>query len=162
MTRRTAFAAARLASLIVTAAMITSCTALGLDGGTSQRAQLERQKARWARQNISSYRFTYDVACFCHAGNGPIEIEVRDDLITTAAWPQTDEPVPLAIVNSLPTVDALFRIIDRAIAQKVDLLEVSYHPVMGYPTRIAVDYAFNLADDEIVHLASDLTPIRPD
>ena len=162
MTLRTAHLARRLMLLLALAGMVGSCRELGLEGGTSERARLERQKARWARQALSAYRFTYSVACFCFGGNDAIEIEVRGGLVTRAFQAETDQPVSSEVRNTLPTIDALFRAIDRAIVSKADLLEVEYHPVIGYPTRIAIDYSFNAADDEILHVASGLTRLDPE
>ena len=149
----------RIALLLTLLGTLGGCSALGLDGESGERARLERQKARWARQNMSSYRFTYAVSCFCERSGQPVEIEVRSNAVTAAAYRETDQPLPIEVVNQLPTVDELFRKIDRAILEKVDLLEVTYHPTMGYPTRIAVDRSFNWADDEIVHVVTALARI---
>lgn len=151
----------RIAVALAFLGILFACTTLGLDGGTSERATLERQKARWARQHLSSYRFTYSIACFCGNANMPMEIEVRANLVTDAAYTETEAPVPLDIQSSLPTIDALFRVIERAIVDRVHLLDVTYHPEVGYPTRISIDRSFNAQDDEITHTVSALAPMAP-
>ena len=156
MRLRIASAASRAATLLAFVAVIAGCSALGLEDGTNARAQLERQKALWVRQHLSSYR--YRVACSCFGVAGPVDIEVRGDVVAEASDSITGQPVSLSVLGQLPTVDALFGIIERAITRRADLLDVAYHPTMGYPTRIAVDYSFNSIDDEIRYVASGLTP----
>ena len=160
LTLRTVFG--RVAMLVVLAASLGSCTALGLEGGTTERIRLERHQARWEDQRLSSYRFTYSVACFCAQSEVVIVIEVRNDVVAAATYAATGEPAPIEIRSTLPTIDALFQAIERAIAEKADLLEVTYHPEMGYPTRIAIDQAFNATDEGTVHTVSALAPIEPD
>jgi hypothetical protein len=162
MTLPLATAFGRVAMLISLAGTLASCTALGLGGETPERVRLERQKARWFDQHLSSYQFTYGVACFCAQSDGPIVIEVRGGSVVGATYVATGEAPPLEVRNALPTIDALFRTIERAIVDRVDLLEVTYHPVMGYPTRIAIDHAFNMTDEEAVHTVTALAPIDED
>jgi len=154
--------ARRVLSLLTVIAIAGACTALGLEGGTSERAQLERQKVRWVNQHLSSYRFTYNVTCFCGGVRGPIEIEVRNGTVARAVYTVTDEPVPIEVHDDLPTIDVLFRVIARAITDRADLLDVDYHPTMGYPTRISLDHSFTTADDEFVHTANSLRPLVPE
>jgi hypothetical protein len=162
MTSALASTFGRTLILVTLAGMLASCTALGLEGGTTERMRLERQKARWVDQHLSSYRFTYSVACFCAQSEVPIVIDVRGNVVAEATYAATGEPAPLEVRNALPTIDALFRAIERAIVERADLLEVTYHPVMGYPTRIAIDQAFNATDEGTVHSVSALAPIDED
>ena len=147
----------RIATLLALACAATGCSALGLDGGTSERSRLRANRARWEQQGIAAYRFTYHRGCFCPSVE-PIAIQVAGTAVVEAAFAYSDEPVPFHL-GDLPTVEGLFAIVEQAIAQRVDLLEVDYHPVLGYPTRVAIDYGFNMADDEVVHYASGLVPI---
>jgi hypothetical protein len=110
---------------------------------------------------VPAYRFTYRRSCFCPETDA-LSIEVHGATVTYASYEASDQPLPFYLQEQLPTVDSLFATVDRAIGRKVNLLEVEYHPALGYPTRIAIDYAFNVADDEVVHYSSGLTPIPPD
>jgi hypothetical protein len=91
---------ARLALLGALIGAMASCSALGLDGGTSARSRLERQKAKWVQQHLASY--TYSVACVCFGILGPVQVEVRDNLVA-AASDRFGEPVSLFVQNELPT-----------------------------------------------------------
>ena len=147
-----------MGALMALALVAGACSTLALEGGTSERAQLQRNRERWERQQLASYRYSYAKECFCAMADA-IEIEVRNRVVVAAFPSGSGESVPEYALDQLPTVDSLFAIVDRAIAGRVDLLEVEYHPILGYPTRIAVDQAFNTADEGVVHIASALTPI---
>ena len=150
---------ARSAALIAAAAVLASCDVLGLDVGNDQLPELERQRLKWESGQITSYRFTYRRACFCGTEFlTPTEIEVQSGEITSVRYLERDDPVPVSIANGLPTVPGLFAIIEHAIDNRADLLEVTYDPALGHPTKISIDYRFNIADDEITHLVASLTP----
>jgi uncharacterized protein DUF6174 len=56
----------------------------------------------------------------------------------------------------LRTIEQHFDIIDEAISDNAFRLEVEYHPEFGFPTVISIDYAVNVADDEVVYYLSNL------
>ena len=153
----------RRVGLLATVLLLTSCEILGLTlGGSGRRAELQRQQARWARQQITSYRLTYHRECFCGTAlTTPIKIEVRDGVIASARYAEGDDPVPVSVQAFLPTVEGLFAIIDDAIDREADLLEVTYDPNRGYPRRIAIDYRFSTADEEVAHSVTSLEILLP-
>jgi hypothetical protein len=157
------FQTLRLGLMIAAVLLLTSCEILGLTlGGSGRRAELERQQGKWARQHITSYRITYQRECFCGSEfTMPTEIEVRGGAIETANYADRNDPIPAYVQAKLPTVDALFAIIADAIDREADLLDVVYDPSRGYPTRVAVDYRFNTADDEVTHSVYTLEIILP-
>jgi hypothetical protein len=143
--------------------LLTSCDVLGLTvGATERRSELERQRAKWAQRHVTSYRLTYRRDCFCGAEfTTPTAIEVRAGGIAAATYTDRGDPIPEYVQVSLPTVEALFGIIDHAIDVEADMIEVTYDPLLGYPRRIAVDYRFNLADDEVVHSITEFEIVLP-
>ena len=149
--------------LLAAVLLLTSCDVLGLTvGATERRSELERQRAKWAKRHVTSYRLTYRRECFCGVEfTAPTAIEVRAGDIATATYTDRGDPIPDYVQVSLPTVEALFAIIDRAIDVEADMIEVAYDPLLGYPRRIAVDYRFNLADDEVVHSITEFAIILP-
>jgi hypothetical protein len=153
----------RYAAPLVAALLLTSCDVLGITlGGSGRRSELERQHAKWASQNITAYRFTYRRECFCGTAlTSSTEIEVRGGAIVTAHYAERDDPIPTYVQTNLPTVETLFAIIADAIDREADLLEVTYDPMRGYPRRIAIDYRFNTADDEVTHVVSSLEIFLP-
>jgi len=155
--------ALRCAGAIALVLVLGSCEIFGLAiGGSGRRAELGRQRAKWARQQITSYNLVYRRDCFCGIEFvTPTYIEVRAGGISTARYSESDAPLPLWVQDRLPTVEALFDIVDNALDREVDLLEVVYDPALGYPRRIAIDYRFSTADDEVTHVVSGLEIMLP-
>jgi hypothetical protein len=153
----------RLATLALMTVAVSSCDVLGVTiGGDGHRRRLELQEARWASQNISAYRLMYQRDCFCGSlFTAPVVVEVRGGNIATAQYAESDEPIPLDMQQHLPTVESLFAIIRDAIDRDSDMIDVTYDPVRGYPRKIAIDYRFNTADDEVTHRVSSLEIFLP-
>ena len=133
--------------------LLASCDVFGLSlGDRGRRADFERQRAKWERQGISSYRLIYRQDCFCGTEfTVATEIEVRGGSIVGAHYAASNDPIPSYVQSRLPTIESLFDIIADAIEREVDLLDVSYDPDRGFPRKIAIDYRFNTADDEVTH-----------
>ena len=155
--------AIRCAGALVLVVLLGSCDVLGLTiGGSGRRTELERQRAKWARHQITSYNLVYRRECFCGTEFiTPTFIEVRAGDISTARYAESDAPIPLWVQSTLPTVETLFDLVADAIDREVDLLEVVYDPTLGYPRRIAIDSRFATADDEMTHVVSDLAIVLP-
>jgi hypothetical protein len=152
-------------SALLLGAMIlsSSCDVLDLAvGPTERRSELERQRAKWAQRNVTSYRLTYRRDCLCGTEfTTPTDIEVRAGDIATASYTNRDEPIPGYVQAGLPTVEALFAIIDDAIDRNADLIEVTYDPLLGYPRKIGLDYRFDRADDEVTHSILEFAIVLP-
>ena len=112
--------------------------------------QLQRNKQLWARQKISNYRFTLRRSCFClPKATEPVTITLRRGKVTSvvaASNGQATNPEYFEEYNSIPK---LFDIIQDAIAKKAHRISVTYHPTLGYPTQISIDYNQQMADEEI-------------
>ena len=53
----------------------------------------------------------------------------------------------------------LFEIVADAGRRNAATLDVDYDPRDGHPTRIAIDYELQMADDEIVYTVRELRPL---
>jgi hypothetical protein len=124
-------------------------------------AQLQRNKQLWAKQNISNYRFTVRQTCFCSIESmQPVNIEVRNGKVTSI--------VPAIDVLSFNREDftnhdsiaKLFDVIEDAIAKEAEHLSVTYHPTLGYPTKIDIDYDQMMADEEISLTIDNLQAVK--
>jgi len=62
--------------------------------------------------------------------------------------------------GSVATIPMLFDLVHNAIDRDAAMLEVEYHPSLGYPTKLSVDYEREIADDEFSIRADSLVPIR--
>jgi len=149
--------ALRSALLIAgTLVALTSCEAVGVTGpGSETRAQMLSQRQLWESQGITSYRYGYRRACFCGDVNA-LEIDVANGAVAAARYADDGAPVTSIYQSTLPTIDDLFDIIEEALDSRADALRVTYHPTLGYPTEISVDYRFVVADDEFGYAISNL------
>jgi hypothetical protein len=59
---------------------------------------------------------------------------------------QPVNPESFAKYNSIAK---LFDVVEDPIAQNAYRISVTYHPILGYPTQISIDYDKYVADEEI-------------
>jgi len=130
---------------------------------------LSANQLKWQQSAIDAYRFTVRKSCFCPLSDTlPIQFMVENNQLTDSAYdcsnlnfiraePLCDEQ-PASRLNQ--TTDSLFQIIQNAINQKADVINVDYDQTYGYPTSIAIDFITLAADDEISYQVSDFIPQR--
>ncbi|MDJ0616081.1 MAG: DUF6174 domain-containing protein [Calothrix sp. MO_192.B10] len=112
--------------------------------------QLRRNFRLWRKQGISNYRYTFSNGCFClPEARGPVVIEVRNGVTTSITDANTGEPVNEEFFQSFNTIPKLFLTIRDAIARRADRVDVEYDRTLGYPTNIAIDFSFQIADEEL-------------
>ncbi len=116
----------------------------------SSTAQLQRNKQLWAKQNISNYRFTLSRICFClPETTRPVNIEVRNGQVTSIVPVSQGPSFNREDFTHHASIAKLFDVVEDAIAKEAEHLSVTYHPTLGYPTQISIDYDAWTADDEI-------------
>ncbi|MEW6497911.1 MAG: DUF6174 domain-containing protein [Cyanobacteriota bacterium] len=89
----------------------------------------------------------------------PVNIEVRNGQVTSIV-PAIDgvsfNREDFEMHDSIPK---LFDFVEDAIAREAEGLSVTYHPTLGYPTQIGIDYDQLTADDEISVTIENLQPL---
>ena len=138
-----------------------ACSTFGLDPAGDKRDDLRQSIARWEQTEIRSYRYTYAEGCAPCDGLSRLVVEVHQGAVTTARPVGEAEPLPVTDLAGVPTVPDLFAVIERAIDERADALDVAYHPTLGYPTRIAIDREFGREGDELAYFAEDLRRVAP-
>lgn len=133
------------------------------DPNQAEHDVLVGARDRWAAAGMNEYDYSFSRRCFCREEYlGPYDVVVRDGSITVARLHGVD----LLTIQGLDlsgyeqiifTVDGLFDEIERALAEAASLT-VEYEPDLGYPTRVAIDWMANVADDEIEYSIADLHP----
>lgn len=109
-------------------------------------ADLHEARALWASAGVDDYELVIDRSCFC-AHHGPVRVRVVGGAkISVTLDSESGEPIPLP---AYPDVEGLFDIVADAVAREAHRLRVAYHPSLGYPTQIDVDYEQRVADDEV-------------
>jgi len=146
--------ALRLAAISALVA-VTSCS----DAVAPQRQIVDFEAAhqRWQAQNLHTYAFTLQRACFC-ANVHPLYVAVVSDTIAGVLDFETGTWVDRQLGK---TVEDLFTFVQGAIDRRAARIDVAYDPARGFPTQIDYDGAVLLADDEVVYSISDVHPITP-
>ncbi|MGF1958055.1 MAG: DUF6174 domain-containing protein [Aulosira sp. DedVER01a] len=126
----------------------------------SQLKQLNVNRQLWKKQNIRNYRYKFSRSCFCAPkASGPIIVKVRKGQ-RTSITDAVGKSVDRELFQQYDTIPKLFNIIQDAIAKKASNLTVEYHPKLGYPTKINIDYNSQIADEEIYLTIEDLQKIK--
>ena len=119
-----------------------------------QEAELEDALAKWEQAGPVSYDYVLTRNCFCpQQFIGPYDGSVRNGEIVLVTYQGDDtakvkglEDTPYAEVA--PDVRAMFEIVREAIKQ-ADEVTVTYHPDLGYPTKVSIDWIRDAVDDEV-------------
>jgi len=132
-------------------------TLLAIAGAFAMNAlgdeELDANRALWMAAELSDYEFRYQKVCECHRETPADTIViVRDGEIVQVRYDREDYlneiVVPAKNYQWFRTVDDLFSLVAGAQARNA-LVRVSYHPTLGYPERIYVDYDQNLVGEEV-------------
>lgn len=119
---------------------------------TQQSQDLIQAKALWESKNITDYKMIQQKSCFCMQDyTRPMIYDIKDSKSQrgNAQYHDGDKAQLASTMEiELNSVDDAFTIIEKAIKDHVDNLEVEYDTTYGYPTKISIDYNFMIADEE--------------
>jgi hypothetical protein len=137
----------------ITVGLLAAIGAQSACGSTSpQESELARARQRWALSNIRSYDYTAVRSCFCApAALRPVTVTVTNGAVTQRVYADTGDPVP-STATEFTTVEALFDIIQAAIARHAAVVDVTYDPQRGVPLSISIDNNLQAADDEVSYI----------
>lgn len=149
-------------------AIAPGCNPFGSDPEEELRGELVRNALRWSSAGSEDYDLVQRRLCFCGFPFEPVLVRVRGGAVVARVLAETGEPIDEAFAepfqppgpppgffdSSFPPVEGLFEMIEGAIGS--DRLEVEYHDRFGYPTRIAIDGDFGIADDEVTVVVDSL------
>ena len=120
--------------------------------------ELEQNQERWAQQNLSTYTFRFQRLCFCGLVD-PVDVTVRNGVITAVVVANSQEELDPSMFSQFYTVEDLFEVVQDALDRDAHSVVVAYHPQLGYPADVAIDYIEMAIDDELQLLSSDLQQI---
>ena len=119
---------------------------------SKQTEDLVRAQKLWNSKNITTYTIVQERSCFCpEEYRRPMRYNINNSLVQTGTVRYNDkdkEQLAPTIQTKLNSVSDAFAIIQDAIDDKVDSLEVTYDSISGYPTHIVIDYSVMMADEE--------------
>jgi hypothetical protein len=127
------------------AAGLAGCDILGPDGGDAT-GDLARARQTWEASGVQDYELRLERYCYCGLV-GPVVVVVRDG-VRVQVVPEDTESEYFSPAD-FPDVEGLFEVIDDALRRRAHRLTVVYHPTLGYPTDIDIDYQENVADEEL-------------
>lgn len=120
--------------------------------------ELNTNRQKWAAHGYANYAFTLRMDCFC-AINGPVTVLVVADSVRQVVLQSTGEAISAPWI---PTITKLFDIIEQDINRPAAVLQVTYEPEFGYPTKIVSDPIANAVDDEVTYTVSDVNRLIVD
>jgi hypothetical protein len=131
---------------IILAIVLTACSAM------QPKSDLERAREKWQDANISHYRFSVHVGCFCvFTENMPLVIEVNNGEVVSMEYHNGNEidPGSLELFQRYATVDKLFEEIEKDQNGEADKVTVEYDATYGFPTKVEIDFVEQAIDDEV-------------
>jgi uncharacterized protein DUF6174 len=136
--------------LMVVTMAVAPLAAAGCGGplSPSQRAELEKARARWESAGITNYTVESRIRCFC-PGDLAVwtRLSIRDNRVIDT---QPLEPLPpgsFATLSGWRTVTDLFDRIQQLDQEEyIKSVTVKYDPVLGYPQQIVVTCQSNVID----------------
>ena len=147
---------------LVTVLLSFAVGACGSDPLGPEEEALASARARWDATGLTSYTYTYRMACFC-----PPQIletalvSVSEGQVTGVYLVDSARPASPETFDLYHTIDGLFDRLDANLAQEPAQFEVTYHREAGYPTSADVDISRQIADEEYSFTASDLVAVVP-
>ncbi len=142
--------------------LVLGALALGAVGGCSDSlsvtaSEIDSHFARWQAAGLRDYRYDFRRSCECApAATRPATIEVIGGAVARVRFSGGEDLATSEERRFFPTIDELFELIAEAVRDKAAVVVVSYHPVLGYPTNVSIDYRREVADDEFTIQASNL------
>ncbi len=143
-----------LLPLALAALLLTSC-------GLFPNPQFASAQSRWRNANVSHYRYSLRVGCFCaFTQRMPLTIEVANGVIRSMSY-SDGTPVPAGqapIFARYSTIDALFDYTAEALRQ-ADEIKIQYDPTYGFPANVQIDFIKQAIDDELGLTVTDFQPL---
>lgn len=140
--------------LLLAAALVLAAPACREDDDPDRRSDFRAHRTLWRAQGLDDYDFVLRRACFCPpALSYPTRVEVRDGAVVAATGIESGEPVP---VEDVPTIDDLFDIIESALDDDWELVEVTYDPELGFPAAATLDPGGGVVDAGVDYEVRDV------
>lgn len=139
--------------LLMLAFIIAACSA-------EATTEFDKNLAKWNDANISHYRYSLFIGCFCaFRDQMPLTIEVKDGEVVSMTRPDgttvnsTDPSYD--IFESYATIDRVFLKLEADQTGDADEVAVTFDSTYGYPVNVAVDNIKEAIDDEISYQVSN-------
>ena len=143
----------RIIVLYFTLAPLCGCDILRLadDRHVDTQSQLDNNRKKWDSEMASNYQFSFQWSCYCTMDFvAQVNITVQENRIHSAASVDGDVPIPLEVaIERYEAMDGLFDLLQSAIDENAYTISANYHPDLGYPIEVWIDYEKNSVDEEL-------------
>ena len=143
----------RIIVLYFTLAPLCGCDILRLadDRHVDTQSQLDNNRKKWDSEMASNYQFSFQWSCYCTMDFvAQVNITVLENRIHSAAYVDGDVPIPLEVaIERYEAMDGLFDLLQSAIDENAYTISANYHPDLGYPIEVWIDYEKNSVDEEL-------------
>jgi len=128
-------------------------------------SQLQKNLQTWRDSNMSHYRFSLNVGCFCaFRDRMPLTVEVQNEEVVAMTYldgtPVAGGDSNYATFSKHATIERIFSELEAGLAGGADQVTVTYDPIYGYPSDIYFDYIKNAADDELSITVSNFEVLK--
>lgn len=152
----------RTAIPLITAVLVflSACTAVPvatpLPSPVAQSPELQRlrdNRKKWESGAGRHYRARISASFFGpREWMVPLIVEVKEGTLismsTDGAQPAPTSKEWTEFADRHNTIEKVFGLIEKAMADKAERIEVDYDPALGYPMRVVIDPLAQAADDE--------------
>ncbi|MBI5841333.1 MAG: hypothetical protein HZB19_14635 [Chloroflexi bacterium] len=144
--------------LLLLALILTACSA-----GT--KSEYDTNLDKWQNANITHYRFSLFVGCFCPGTDKmPLNIEVQDGKVVSMTYvdgtPVSAEDIQLEFYSRYATIERLFSELKADLDGEADEVTVTYNAAYGFPEQIGIDRIKEAIDDELGLTVSDFEVMK--
>ena len=116
---------------------------------TDIQSELNQNRKKWTLQMMSNYQFNFRWICYCGPDYvEPVHISVRENRIDSAAFVKNDVPFTMRGLWRYRTIEGLFDLLQEGIDKKAHTISAEYHPELGYPVKVSIDYEEHTVDEE--------------
>lgn len=150
--------------VILAALLLAGCSSTTGPDHDGLLLQTLRAEQKWLANGPPAYSMVAQRACECTIQMaGPVRMEIvregRLETIMTMVYHANGEPVSPAYVDGFHSVRGLFDRIREAARADAAEIRVTFHPTLGYPTSIFIDYHAEMVDDEVLYRVDSLQPL---
>lgn len=139
---------------------VSGCGSDAPPAGVVELRDLERAERLWKQRGFRNYRMVAAKECFCLREMGqPALVTVHGSTIVDVR--RVDgTPIEPQYWSSRVVVDSLFlRIRDALRSDFYERVELRFDTRLGFPTRAAFYAPSQVADGDVVHIISGITPL---
>ena len=132
-----------------------------IDSSSNDLTLLESARKKWQSHSGQYYTVQSKKNCFClDEMTAQMKVSILNDSVLSAVNIASGEVISKAIQAEISTVDTLFSLIERAIADDISI-EVSYNEEFGYPEITKIDIEQLAADGGLHITLSNLEILLP-